>query len=133
MNRNTITIDGKPNDNMEKLYADADAYLAPVIAEILASKKLTPESIISIFMLASSLKWRVPASDSEFDVLKETFDNDKLPIGIIIKGSDELADKAAVKHLLDSETFKESKRILFPALPFYKDNKIDVDLLESLY
>ena len=58
---------------MEQLYSALDDKLAVDISNVLknieSQKRMSPEEVASIIILASMLKWRTPKSDARLAVL----------------------------------------------------------------
>ncbi|UUC44191.1 DUF4238 domain-containing protein [Flavobacterium cerinum] len=129
MNRNTWYFDGVPNDNIEKLYAELDEKFSRDIVEISRSGIITEEALTSILVMASSLKWRLPSNDDLFDAKDKEFPYDKLPINIVIKRNDGSDHKEALEYLMNSELFKQTKKLIFPFLPFYDNFNISEEKL----
>lgn len=107
MNRNTWYFDGMPNDNMEKIYAQLDEKFSKDLAEITHTGIITEEALTSILVMASSMKWRLPANDNLFDVKDKEYPYDKLPVNIILKKEDGSDHKEALDYLLNSELFRQ--------------------------
>ncbi|MFH6958521.1 DUF4238 domain-containing protein [Flavobacterium aquidurense] len=124
LNRNTLSFGGEEMDNLEHLYGDLDNMLAKNLESILKLDGISPEDIAGVGMLASMLKWRTPIKDSEFNEIKDDLSAEDLSIKIRIKGSDQDAEKEALKHIYDSEIFSETKRILLQILPLLNGEKL---------
>ena len=67
MNRNTLDFDGTLNDNLEKLYAELDEKFSRDLAEIVRSGNISEDGLVSLLVMVSSLKWRLPINDKLFD------------------------------------------------------------------
>lgn len=124
MNRNTLNIDGIANDNLEQLYAALDTTFAMDLKDLLDNGNISVENVASMLLLASSLKWRLPVNDEEFESEDKRLPYDALPIEIRIKNDDGSDNREAMDHILGSQTFRQSKRIILPFLPFYQDKAI---------
>src|SRR5690554_957685 len=133
MNRNTWYFDGMPNDNMEKLYAQLEEKFSKDLAEITHTGIITEEALTSILVMASSMKWRLPANDNLFDVKDKEYPYDKLPVNIILKKEDGSDHKEALDYLLNSELFRHTKKLIFPFLPFYDNLNISEEKLRRVY
>ena len=133
MNRNTIKIEGQSNDNMEKLYGAIDDKFAKGLNTLLKTKTLTEEVAVDVVMLASTLKWRIPATDGDFDNLSDELGYAELPIKINLSGTNHEAEKSAMEELIHSETFKQTKRVIFPFLPFYTNGYLDNQKLFNIF
>lgn len=129
MNRNTWNFDGEPNDNLEKLYAELDEKFSKDLVEIMRTGNITEEALTSMLLMASSMKWRLPANDNLFDTKDKEYPYDKLPVNIAIKKDDGSDHIEASDYLLNSELFRETKKIIFPFLPFYDNHKISEEKL----
>ncbi|MBU8882192.1 DUF4238 domain-containing protein [Kaistella sp. DKR-2] len=129
MNRNTWYFDGMPNDNMEKLYAELDEKFSKDLVEITRTGIITEEALTSILVMASSMKWRLPANDNLFDTKDMEYPYDKLPVNIVIKKEDGSDHKEALDYLLNSELFRHTKKLIFPFLPFYDNLNISEEKL----
>ena len=124
MNRNTLEIEGIPNDNLEKLYAELDAKFAADLTAMAREGSITVERLTSLLLLVSSLKWRLPANDSLFEKEEQKHLYEYLPITITVKNKDGSDNTEAIRHLIGSDTFKQTKRIIFPFLPFYQGKNL---------
>jgi len=124
MNRNTIELDGIPYDYLEQLYASMDTKFADVVTDLMDNRSTSVENIASMLILVSSLKWRLPANDDDFDSAVEALPYEKLPFEIKVKKDDGSDHTEAINHIVNSELFKQSKRIIFPFLPFYEGKDI---------
>lgn len=123
--RNTVTFGGKFElDNLEKLYSALDGKLAVDVKNILKNKTISAEELVSITLLATMLKWRTPSSDKEFNRLKENITKEDLSIDIRLKDSVESSSKEEISHILNSDIFKETKRILLSILPLLNEDKL---------
>ena len=111
--RNTVEINGIQSDVMEQIYSGVDTMLSEGLKQVLESNKIEPEHIVNVLTFASTLKWRIPLYDEEFNVLKSVIPFEKLPIEITIKDGGK-STKEAIEHLKNSNTFKESMRLIFP-------------------
>lgn len=125
MNRNSIEINGQLHDHMEQLYGALDDRLAKGLTSLLAEEQLTPERVADILILAATLKWRIPVNDDEFELLNKELSYEKLPITIRLKSGENDEDNTALNYLINSEIFKQSKRTIFPFLPFYLGNSLN--------
>jgi len=129
MNRNTWYFDGMPNDNMEKLYAELDEKFSKDLVEITRTGIITEEALTSILVMASSMKWRLPANDGLFATKDKEYPYDKLPVNIVIKKDDGSDHTVALDYLLNSELFRHTKKLIFPFLPFYDNLNISEEKL----
>ena len=129
MNRNTLYFNGIPNDGLEKLYAELDEVLSKHLRELTRSGTITEEALISILLMASSMKWRLPANDNLFDAKDKEYPYEKLPVKITIKKDDETDHTEAMEYLINSKFFKNTKRLIFPFLPFYENLNISEEKL----
>lgn len=123
-NRNTVDFSGHKLDNLEKLYSELDNKISPDIKNVLLAKKITPEELVSITLLASLLKWRIPQSDEIFNVIKEDLTQEDLAITIEVKDKNIKVDEKAIEHIEKSDSFKETKRVLLAILPLLKSKTI---------
>ncbi len=132
-NRNTFDIGGVASDNFEKIYSALDGMLASALSNVLTTKILSPENVMSIYVLITTLKNRIPANDSEFNSLKENLTYEDLPIQISPKDANDIHDEEAFNYLINSDLFKESKRFIFPFLAFYKGKELDNEKLLHIH
>lgn len=133
MNRNTLDFGGALNDNLEKLYADLDDKFSRDVTEIVKSKNITEERLMSLLVMISSLKWRLPVNDKLFEEKDKQYTYDKLPISIKLINDDGSQNKEALDYLLNSEIFSRTKRLVFPFLPFYDNTEIKFTKLLRLH
>lgn len=133
MNRNTVDMGGIPNDSMEKLYAVLDERFAGTLKDILENRNLSVENIGSMLIFASSLKWRVKPNDEKFNEADERFGHGELPITIKVIGENDEPNEEAVNHLLNSDLFKMSKRVILPFLPVYDAEGFSEEKLLKAY
>jgi hypothetical protein len=133
MNRNSVTIDGVSHDNMEQLYAQLDSKFALTLKDILENHNMSPENVTSMLVLASSLKWRLPVNDKEFDTAVTANPYAMLPFEINLKNEDGTDHTEALQHLFNSELFRKSMRAVFPFLPFYLDKDISEEKTTNAY
>ncbi|TQM50625.1 uncharacterized protein DUF4238 [Arcticibacter tournemirensis] len=133
MNRNTLDFNGIPNDSIEKLYATLDEKFSRDLAKISESEKITEEGLMSLLIMASSLKWRLPVNDELFTTKDNHYTFDKLPISIKVTNDDGTENREALSHLMNSEAFRQTKRIIFAFLPFYDNLKLTPDKLLSFH
>lgn len=124
MDRNTVLFNGQPTDHLESLYAALDDKAAADLQNVLLSRKASPEEVVSIVALANSLKWRIPASDPQFDLLKEELSLADLNAEIRPIDQAKPVDQNALSELVASDAIKESKRILLPLLPLFDEDKL---------
>lgn len=124
MDRNTVLFNGEPKDHLESLYAVLDDDAAIQLQRVLSSRKASPEEVVSIVVLANSLKWRVPASDRQFGQLKEALSLTDLKAEIRPIDQTKPVDDHALNQLMTSDAVKEAKRILLPLLPLFDDAKL---------
>src|SRR5574344_618470 len=123
--RNTVTFAEKFDlDNLEQLYSALDGRLAIDVRNVLKNKTVSPEELVSIALLAIMLKWRTPSSDKEFNILKEDITKEDLSIDIRLKDSAESSSQEEISHILNSDIFKETKRILLSILPLLNEDKL---------
>jgi hypothetical protein len=125
LNRNTIEVADQLGDQMERLYQALDDRFAKALTATLSSGKLTEDHAMDIIMLATSLKWRIPANDGMFDEFAQELNYPSLPIKITLTGTTQEAEKNAIDHLMGTPLFLASKRVIFPFLCFYNDRKLD--------
>ncbi|ALU27703.1 MULTISPECIES: DUF4238 domain-containing protein [Bacteroidota] len=133
MNRNILDFGGTANDNLEKLYAELDEKFSRDLTEIIATKNITEEGLTSLLVMVSSLKWRLPVNDELFYDKDRQYTYDKLPISIKAINDDGSQNTEAIEHLLNSEIFNRTKRLIFPFLPFYNNYEIAEDKLSKLH
>jgi hypothetical protein len=133
MNRNAVNIQGVSYDNMEQLYAQLDSKFALALKDILENHNMSPENVTSMLILASSLKWRLPINDKEFDKATTTNPYADLPFEIKVKNEDGTDHTEALQHLINSELFRESMRVVFPFLPFYLNKDISEEKTTNAY
>lgn len=133
MNRNTLEIAGIPNDNLEKLYAELDAKFAADLTAMAQEGNITVERLTSLLLFVSSLKWRLPANDSLFEKEEEKHLYENLPITITVKNDDGSDNTEAIRHLIESDTFKQTKRIIFPFLPFYDGKNLSPEKILKVH
>lgn len=133
MNRNTIDFGGTLNDNLEKLYAELDERFSKDLTAMAQSETVTEEGLISLLVMASSLKWRLPVNDELFTEKDGHYTYDKLPISIKVKNEDGTQNNEAIAHLLNSDIFSHMKRLIFPFLPFYENSQITPAKLLKLH
>ena len=124
MDRNTVLFHGQPKDHLEALYAALDDKAAADLQNVLLSRKASLEEVVSIVALASSLKWRIPASDPQFGRLKEELSLADLKAEIRPIDQAKPVDQNALSQLVNSDAIKEAKRILLPLLPLFDENKL---------
>ncbi|MCA6441097.1 MULTISPECIES: DUF4238 domain-containing protein [unclassified Arcicella] len=133
MNRNTLDFDGTLNDNLEKLYAELDEKFSRDLAEIVRSGNISEDGLVSLLVMVSSLKWRLPINDKLFDEKDNHYTYDKLPISIKAIKDDGSQNGEAIEHLLNSEIFRRTKRLIFPFLPFYEGAELTPAKLLKLH
>ncbi|MVN79111.1 DUF4238 domain-containing protein [Hymenobacter sp. HMF4947] len=124
MDRNTVLFNGQPKDHLEALYAALDDKAAADLQTVLLSRKASAEEVVSIVALASSLKWRTPASDPQFGQLKEELSLADLKTEIRPIDQATPVDQNALNQLVASDAIKEAKRILLPLLPLLDEEKL---------
>jgi hypothetical protein len=124
MDRNTALFNGQPKDHLETLYAALDDKAAIDLHNVLLSRQASPEEVVSIVALASSLKWRIPASDPQFGHLKEELSLADLKAEIRPIDQTKPVDQLALNQLVASDAIKEAKRILLPLLPLFDEDKL---------
>ncbi len=129
MNRNTLYFEGMPNDSMEKLYAELDEMFSKDLIKITRSGIITEETLTSILIMASSMKWRLPSNDSLFADKDKEYPYERLPVNIVIKKDDGSDHTEAMNHLLSSELFRHTKKLIFPFLPFYDNLNVSEEKL----
>jgi len=133
MNRNTLDFGGTLNDNLEKLYAELDEKFSRDLVEIVKYENITVEGLMSLLVMVSSLKWRLPTNDELFDEKDRHYTYDKLPISFRAKNDDGTDNKEAIEYLHNSEIFSTIKRLIFQFLPFYEKDEITSDKLLKLH
>jgi len=133
MNRNTVDMSGVPNDGMEKLYAMLDERFAGTLKDILDTGNLSIENVGSMLIFASSLKWRVMANDEKFNEANERLGYADLPITIKVTGENDEPNEEAISHLLNSDLFKMSKRVILPFLAVYDAEGFSEEKLLKAY
>ena len=133
-NRNTFKIGEKEVDNLEKVYSELDQEFAANLAEVLSDSKHDSGSLTNLLLLATTLKWRTPSSDEEFSRLKQDTVLADLGVQIKPKGPAQESDPENIQRIVNSELFKEGKRLILPVQPFLKaDKSIDEDKLITLH
>lgn len=137
-NRNTFMVGDQEVDSLEKLYSDLDQNFAANLAEVLSSRGQDSGSLANLLLLAMTLKWRTPASDEEFNRLKENTTMADFGIRIRPKDPTQQVEPEVIQRLLESDLFKEGKRTLLPIQPFLNADKTPnearlVELHESSY
>lgn len=133
MIRNTLDFGGTENDNLEKLYAKLDEKFSLDLSKIAETENISEEGLMSLLVMASSLKWRLPVNDELFDQKDSYYTYDKLPISIKVINEDGSQNIEAIDYLINSEIFRHTKRLIFSFLPFYEDAKITTDKLLKLH
>lgn len=128
LHRNTMDIGGEKSVAFEQLYSELDGRMCAALQRVTMTKPITPEDFMSLLLLASTLKWRVPVNDDTFNNLKETVRYDDLPVMLRHKESKVQAEKEIFDKITCTEVFKEFKRVVFPMLPFLNEEK-----LQNLY
>ena len=124
-NRNTVDFSGNNLDSLEQFYSILDSNISKDYLNAIKNETATPEELTSITLLANLLKWRVPNSDIKFNELKNDLSQKELEIKIELKNKNDTINKDAIKHIENSNIFKETKRILLSILPLLKDkNKL---------
>lgn len=121
--RNTVVVGGQKLDSLEQLYSQLDNKIAVDLKNVLETKKVSPEELTSIALLANQLKWRIPRVDDKFNKIKDDLTQKDLSINISVKDESSGVDKNAIEHLENSELFKEAKRVLLPILPFLTEGE----------
>lgn len=116
--RNLVEVEGQRIDNLERLYSDLDTELAKDLQKILRGGRIEQEDVISICVLASMQKWRVPAADASFEQLKHDTSLQNLKVELRYTGSAEDFNHDALRRIEESELFKAGKRINLSILPF---------------
>ncbi|MFC4686967.1 DUF4238 domain-containing protein [Epilithonimonas pallida] len=133
MNRNTWHFGGTPNDSLEKLYAELDEMFSEHLTEITRTGIVTEEGLTSLLIMASSMKWRLPANDRLFDIKDKEYPYEKLPVNITIKKDDGTDHTEAMGYLINSKFFRKTKRLIFPFLPFYENLDISEEKLLRIH
>lgn len=124
MHRNTFEINGEESDNLEKLYTEFDTRISIDLESVLKTNTWTQEELISVMVLASQLKWRVPKIDNQFNIIKEDLTQEQLGIKITVKDKNDEIDPKAIEYIQNSTFFKEAKRVLIPIVPFLKEENL---------
>lgn len=133
MNRNTIELDGIPYDYLEQLYASMDTKFADAVKDLIDNRSMSVENIASMLILVSSLKWRLPSNDQDFESATDALPYEKLPLEIKVKKDDGSDHSKAIEHIVNSELFKQSKRMIFPFLPFYEGKEISPEKMMKAF
>ncbi len=128
INRNTVDIGGIPNDNMEKLYAQLDERFAVAVKSLFSSHRVELDYLADLLIFVSTLRWRLPANDAKFEGISKELSYENLPINIRRRDGGKI-DEKALQHLLDSEVFNFSKRIIAPFLQLYENDTISENKL----
>lgn len=122
--RNTVDFSGHKLDNLEKMYAELDGKISPDLQNILSNKSISPDELVSVMLLASQLKWRVPKIDERFNEIKNDLTQNELSISISVKGENTEVDKDAIEHIENSDIFKETKRVMLAILPLLNEQSL---------
>lgn len=122
--RNTVEFNGQKLDDLEKLYSVLDDKISRHLRSVLTSKTISPEQVVSIALLASQLKWRVPNADEAFNKIKEGLTQEDLAISITAKDQNLNVDEEAIKFIENSEIFRETKRVLLSMPPFLNEQSL---------
>lgn len=61
--RNLFDINGKPGDNIEKMYGEVDNLLVRTLENILKTHNMTGRELTFMIYLVSLMKWRIPKVD----------------------------------------------------------------------
>lgn len=139
MYRNTFSSHGKQLDDIEQLYGRLDDMIAVDLISVLDTrvstpdKGTTPEQLVSLILLASSLKWRVPANDEKFNILKEDDSLDDLKIEVKVANIDNLLLNGAFAELQTTELFKQYKRFILPLLPLLGSDESKLKIFNNSF
>lgn len=119
--RNLFDIGGKQSDNLEKVYAEFDDLLAATVNRVLTTHEMSAIDRSLIIFLAALMKWRVPASDENFEKLKHTIPLERLGIKIRRADQSQPEDKDELDRVVNTEIVKEAKRLLLAIQPLFQD------------
>jgi hypothetical protein len=131
--RNTIKSHEAELDNIEQLYSALDNKFASDLKKVLESKHISENELVSIIILAHTLKWRIPLNDHIFNEVKNNTSLEELSISIKPKNHKGNIDEEAIKEIEASEIFKESKRVILPLLPFLKNPERLMSIYKNCY
>jgi hypothetical protein len=131
--RNTVHSHGLELDDLEQLYTRFDTMFATDLAAVLKQESYTPEQFTSLVIMATCLKWRVPASDSEFHDLKENSNLSDLHIDVKITNEQGEILQPALDYLLTTDLFKQFKRTLLPLLPLMQSEEKNLQLHNNTF
>ena len=122
--RNTFNINGKPSDNIEKIYGALDDLYAKTLDRILKTQTMAGSELTLMISLVSLIKWRIPKADDIFNNLKdipiENLGADILPVDKNVK-----VDNNEINRIKDMEIVKETKRLLLSIQPLLKEDVLD--------
>lgn len=114
--RNTFTdINGIKSDTVEKMYADLEKEIAPVLSNVLETGKLNKEDLRMLLFLAYLTKWRIPQYDKSFNDAKNYFSVGDLGLGIK-EGNMRL--NIDLESAFETDMQQETKRFLLAIQPF---------------
>jgi len=109
MNRNTFEYHGAVVDNVESFYGEFDNSFGKHLNDILNNLTLNAKEQTFLIFMANFLRWRVPASDSEFSYLKKQFSY--IDLGLQFQYADDPNELVSPSE--NSEISHEFKRMLF--------------------
>jgi hypothetical protein len=117
--RNLFDVNGKPGDNVEKMYGDVDTLLAKTLDKILSTDTMTGQELTLMIYLVSLMKWRVPKVDDMVKDLVKSVQIEDLGMKIRPIDPNVISDPAAIDRLQNLEIIQEVKRLLLMVQPLY--------------
>jgi hypothetical protein len=123
--RNLFDINGKPGDNVEKMYGEVDDLLSKTLEKILATHKMTGRELTLMIYLVSLMKWRIPKVDEHARDLVKDMLIEHLGIAIRPVNPSEKADSEALKKIYEMDIVNETKRLLLSIQPLLNSDLLD--------
>lgn len=133
LHRNTIDILGNKFDDFEKLYAKLDTKSSMDLIDMLNEGHINENNLGPMLIFVSSLKWRLPINDDEFDREHKRLSLEDLPINIHIENRDGTTNEEVLKYLENSETFKISKHLIFSFMKFNTSEEKMLTIIQKCY
>lgn len=123
--RNLFDINGKPGDNIEKMYGEMDDLLSKTLEHILATHNMTGRELTLMIYLVSLMKWRIPKVDESAREIVKDLSIENLGMAIRPVDPTQKADPEDLKKIYQADIIGETKRLLLSVQPLLNPQVLD--------
>ena len=125
MDRNNFEVDGKKTDDIEQMYGAVDDMFSKNLEKVLSTQSMTGTELTMLIALVTFIKWRIPASDEDFNKNFKNIPIEQLGAAIRPIDRDKEIDDEKVEKIKEMDIAKEVNRFLLPLQPLIREKNLD--------